>query len=275
MCSISNVNKALEGVVSSSLSNNNTVSIPSITAHRVKQNRNAYFVVDIREASEIEANPMSEAADIGVPLGAICHDANASLLSKVNDNNKTLVLVCATGARATLAAQSILAQQPPPPPPSQKIAVLQRGLIGWTQGNAAVVPDFVVVLGLDDSEEKLSLSLAAAAAASDVHSTVVLVLMSNGVNWFVNPMSPKAEANNNTITTPNVETIHVGEPFKPCKAMLTKFLSNSGIILACTTCVKHRHLSFDTDMMNCVDPMQMPDLIRMLGEAKGGNLQFL
>jgi rhodanese-related sulfurtransferase/sulfur relay (sulfurtransferase) complex TusBCD TusD component (DsrE family) len=261
MCSKSNVNDALKGVSGSS---GGSVLLPSIAAHQVKQHRDAFFLVDIREPSEVAAKPWT-AADTTVTMGAICHDAT-DLLAQV-DISKTLVVVCNTGARAELAAQSILAQSPPNHP--KKVAVLQRGLVGW-ENPAAVSPDFLVVLGLGDSSEKLSLALAAVSAAVDLHSTVVLVLMSDGVNWFLKPDSPKVVKE-----TPNVETISVGDPFKPCKAMLNKFLSSGGTILCCTTCILHRGYTFETDMMDCVKPLQMPDLVRMLGEAKGGSLQFM
>ena len=125
-------------------------------------------------------------------------------------------------------------------------------------------------MGLGSSTEKLSLGLAAAANAMEQYETVVLVLMSDGVNWFLKPDSPKAAG-----TSGNVESVNQGEPFKPCKAMLNKFLTKGGVVLACTTCIKHRGYSFDQDMMDCVKPLQMPDLVRMLGEAKGGSLQFM
>ena len=261
MCSTSKVNDALQGLSSSTTTGSN-VNVPSIAAHKIKQHRSQYFLVDIREDDEITEKPFED-EDTKWTLGVICHDASGLLeyLAAAGDN-KTMVLVCNTGRRAVLAAQYILAQAP-----ATKVAVLQRGLVGW-HNPSALSPDFLVVLGVGDATEKLSLSLAALASAVDVHETVALVLMSDGVEWFVNADSPKTKA-------PNVETVSHGEPFKPCKAMLKKFLSSGGIILACTTCVKHRQYSFETDMMDIIHPMQMPDLVRMLGEAKGGTLQFL
>lgn len=256
MCSTSNVNAAL-----GSLSDFGTGPIQTVPAHKVKKERTNYFVVDVREAFELEANTFDD-ADIHLPLGAICHDAT-TLFEKCPES-KTIVLVCATGSRAEVALQSVLVQKP-----TSNAAVLQRGLVGW-ENAAAVVPDFVVVLGVGDSTEKLSLSLSAVASAVDQHQDVVLVLMSDGVNWFIKSDSPKVVEG-----TSNVETVSQGAPFKPCKAMLNKFLSNGGVILACTTCVKHRGCAFGTDMMDCVSPLQMPDLVRMLGEAKSGSMQFM
>mmetsp|Transcript_1396 Transcript_1396/g.2529 ORF Transcript_1396/g.2529 Transcript_1396/m.2529 type:complete len:257 (-) Transcript_1396:514-1284(-) len=256
MCSTSKVNEALQGMTTSGAS----AEAPSISSLRVQQNRSEYYLVDIREPSEIQATPLPKiTTDAQVTLGAICHDASGL----VAQTNKTLVLVCNTGKRAELAAQSILLQSP-----SAQVAVLQRGMVGL-ENPSAVSPDFLVVLGLGDSTEKLSLSLAACANATEVHSTVVLVLMSEGVNWFVKPDSPKNDGKT------NVEAVVQGDPFKPCKAMLNKFLTKGGVVLACTTCIKHRGYSFETDMMDCVKSMQMPDLVRMMGEAKGGCLQFM
>ncbi|CAB9530770.1 expressed unknown protein [Seminavis robusta] len=253
MCSKSKVNDALQGVTGSSGS-----VVPSIAAHQVKANRDAYFLVDVREASEISETPFPD-ANAAIPMGAICHDPFD--LVALAGTDKTIVTVCNTGVRAQIAAEHL---------PTSSAKVLQRGLVGW--GNpAALSPDFVVVLGLGDSPEKLSLALAAAAAAVDMHSTVVVVLMSDGVHWFLKPDSEKAKS----VDTPNVETVEFGAPFKPCKAMLQKILSKGGIILACTSCIKHRQYSFETDMMDCVNSLQMPDLVRMLGEAKGGTLQFM
>lgn len=252
--------------------------VPSVSAHRLKQNRSDYFLVDIREADEIaeKSLPSNVKADAEVTLGAICRDAVGSLLAtKITTTtvdekkNKTLVLICSSGKRAELAARTILLQSP-----TTSVAVLQRGMVGL-ENVAAVSPEFLVVLGVggEDSTEKLSLSLAAVANATDTYESVVLVLMSEGIQWFVKPDSPNSKAG--AVATNNVECVVQGEPFKPCKAMLKKFLTNGGLVLACTTCVKHRGLSFEADMMDCVKPMQMPDLVRMLGEAKGGSLQFL
>mmetsp|Transcript_19641 Transcript_19641/g.42317 ORF Transcript_19641/g.42317 Transcript_19641/m.42317 type:complete len:92 (-) Transcript_19641:283-558(-) len=90
--------------------------------------------------------------------------------------------------------------------------------------------------------------------------------MGPGVEWFTNPTTQPQQT--------NVESVVQGEPFKPCKAMLHKFLSAGGLVLACTTCVLHRRYTFERDMMECVTPMQMPDLIQYLSRANGNTLQF-
>jgi rhodanese-related sulfurtransferase/sulfur relay (sulfurtransferase) complex TusBCD TusD component (DsrE family) len=272
MCSTSNVNDALKGVPS-----DGGGIISSISAHKFRQNRSSYLLVDIREESEILLTKPIPEVDAKMTMGAICHDASelfAQAQAGDGHQKRTIVLLCNTGVRAEMAAQSVVAQSTASSA-AVAVAVLQRGIVGW-ENAAALSPDFLVVLGVGgDSSEKLSLSLAAAAAAVDMHETVVLVLMSEGVNWFVTPDSLQKEMNPSENSTANVNNVSHGAPFKPCKAMLHKFVSNGGVILACTTCVKHRGYSFDEDMMDCVSPMQIPDLVRMMGEAKGGCLQFM
>jgi rhodanese-related sulfurtransferase/predicted peroxiredoxin len=264
MCSKSNVNDALQGVAAAAGGGGGGgVIIPTVSAHRVRQNREAYFLVDVREASEIAEQPF--ASDAQVTLGLVCKTGGADqVMTKVAGTDKTVVTVCNTGGRAEIAARHILQTASSS---SGKVAMIQNGLVGW-DNMAAAIPDFLVVLGLGDNTEKLSLALAACANGSEVHSTVMLALMSDGVNWFVKDDKKKAGMT-------NVETVAHGEPFKPCKAMLNKFLGNGGIIVACTSCVKHRGLSLETDMMDCVHSLQMPDMIRMMGEAKGGCLQLV
>ena len=96
------------------------------------------------------------------------------------------------------------------------------------------------------------------------------MLMSDGVNVFLREDSDKEAASDSSL---RVNSIVQGAPFKPCAAMLKAFLdSGNGVVLGCTTCVKHRGFAF-SDLLDCVQPMQMPDLLRMLGEAKA-SLQF-
>lgn len=270
MCSKSNVNEALKGMTGTA--GGSVATVATVTAHKIRQTRAAYYLVDVREQVELDVTPFPD-ADIHVTLGGLVQDDCAWVAWATQGaavGEKTIVLVCPAGHRATLAAQTILAHHP-----ATKVRVLQHGLVGW-ENIAAVSPDFMVVLGLGDSSEKLSLSLAACAAATEMHSTVVLVLMSDGVNWFLKADSPKLSTVQEKLPEcANVETVSHGEPFKPCKAMLSKFLSSGGIILACTTCIKSRNYDFKTDMMDCIHSMQMPDLVRMMGDAKGGCLQFM
>ena len=255
MCSTSKVNEMLHAGVGSATATSATVR--TMAAHQIKANRDLYRLVDVREADERQDNDPN--FDVSVPLGALLHAPEQYLGENVSAG-RTNVLVCGTGHRAQLAAQDLASQY--------SVTVLQGGLVGWKEP-AAVVPDFLVVLGRSDSTEKLSLALAAAAAATEQHKTVAMVLMGDGVEWFLKDAArgPLSQ---------NVQDVAHGEPFKPCAAMLKKFLgAGGGILLACTTCVKHRGYAFGTDMMDAVNPMQMPDLIRMMGQAKGGVLQFL
>jgi len=287
MCSTSKVSDALKGLAAASSAASSGDVVPTVSAHRVREHRSNYLLVDVREEEEIEERPMSNCVvDAMINLGTIVHDASDLLelaaAAGGGSGPKTIVTVCRSGRRARIAAQSIL-EQSTKHRTRVACAVLQNGLIGW-ENAAAISPDFLVVLGVGGKEltEKLSLALAAVASAVDTYDNVVLVVMSDGVNWFVNREKETTSESTKkppttTTTCPNVEDVVQGEPYKPCKGMLSKFLLSGGVVFACTTCVKHRGYSFEKgDMMDCVQPLQMPDLIRMLGEVnkKGGSLQF-
>jgi rhodanese-related sulfurtransferase/sulfur relay (sulfurtransferase) complex TusBCD TusD component (DsrE family) len=265
MCSTSKVNDMLGNLKGSSPPSVASVSGGgSISATKLRKNRDSFFVVDVREPGE---DPLLAAGDVvadaNMTIGAILKDASDLIV--LNPSQKPIVTVCATGVRAKVALEHGLIPQG-----FSTALVLQRGILGLTHA-AACVPDFVVVLGIGESSEKLSLSLAACANAVETYDTVVLVLMSDAVSCFLKPESSFTQKDSSTML--QVDSVVQGEPFKPCSKMLAKFLTNGGTILACTTCVKHRGYSFETDMMDCVNAMAMPDLVRMLGEAKG-SLQF-
>jgi rhodanese-related sulfurtransferase/predicted peroxiredoxin len=270
MCSTSKTNELLK-MGGSGRNDATSVAIPTIAAHKVKANLDAYVLIDVREASEHQQGKDPEDSlwnthAFHIPLGQLIHNPEEDLWKRVraHDDNKTVVLVCGTGKRATMAAQALL---PSLQGTSHQLAVLQGGLVGWDDP-AAVTPDFLVVLGRHDSTEKLSLALAAASAATAQHSTVVLALMGDGVNWFLrDPSRGPLEQ--------NVLQVEHGAPFKPCAAMWKKFVEAGGLALACTTCFKHRGYDIENDFLAGVHALQMPDLIRMMGQAHGGSLQFL
>jgi len=234
-----------------------------VPAFTFRHHRDKFCLIDVREASEVDQDPVPE-ADLCVPMGQLISEARSDVSATWKDESRMPVLLCTTGYRAALAAQALLEQNIP-------VKVLQRGLTGFRNA-AATVPDFVVVLGTKSSAEKLSLAMAACSAASSQGETVVLVLLGEGVSTFLKKDCKKEEM---SATSVRVEETFVGEPFKPCHAMLKKFLgSGHGIILACQSCVKNRGLEYGTDLLDDVNPMQMPDLLRMLGEAKK-SLQFM
>ena len=249
--------------------------VPTVAAVKFKHERTQYYLVDIREADEIESNPVPKntvVIDEAMPMGKIFSllagcvtdtEEGSSSLDAWKD--KKIVLLCGTGYRSAITATHLNSF-------GFDAAALSRGIAGL-QSPAATVPDFVVVLGEKFSAEKLTLALNAAAVAASNGETTVLALMGDGVCTFLR------KGSNKDVDTAQqsfrVEETFIGEPFKPCHTLLTKFLgTGNGVVLACISCVKSRKIEFGSDLLDCVESMQMPDLLRMLGEAKK-NLQFL
>lgn len=270
MCSSSNVNEVLRATQSSGAGAGGGASggaIQQISAGKLLRNRDDYIVVDVRELEEVKSDPLVEiTTNINIPLDILLRDASSGTYEEWKSSAKPIVTVCDVGYRASVAAAELARL-------GFRAMTLQRGLLGL-QSPAATVPDLVVTLGVSDSSERITFALsacAAAAAAGDQGQTVVLVLLSDAVTVFLREDSEKAK-----MAFPKslpINQINQGEPFQPCRKLLAKFLdSGNGTILGCTSCVKHRNLEF-ADLMDCVKPMNMPDLLRMLGEAKS-SLQF-
>lgn len=236
-----------------------------VSATKLKHSRAEMILIDIREAEEIADQPLPSdiTADAQIPMGKLFMLAAKGQLEY--DKTANIVLVCASGHRSAVAASELVSQG------YSNAAALSRGIVGL-QNPAATVPDFVVVLATKSNAEKISLALTACSAAAASGETVVLALMGDGVCTFVRKGNNKEEA---SPTSLRVEETFIGEPFKPCSVLLSKFIgTGNGVVLACTSCVKSRKLEFGSDMLDCVSPMQMPDLLRMLGEAKK-NMQFM
>lgn len=266
--------------------------VPTISALQLRHRRNEYYLIDIREAEEIAADPLvaetddvddedddvaqaaadaigketTIKADIEVPMGKLL----AKGVAEEWIDQRGIVLLCNTGYRSLIVARELAAFK------KTKVMALQSGLVGL-RNPAAIRPDFVVVLATHSNAEKITLALNAAAVAATAGDTVVLALMGDGVNTFLR------KGNNKTLgldTEPEkktylVETTFIGEPFSPCHALLKKFVaSGNGVVLACQSCLKSRDIQLGSDLLDCVKPMQMPDLIRMLGQAKK-TLQFM
>lgn len=260
MCSTSQVNEML-----GSLQTDSSSKAPEVSAIKFQHSRDTFFLVDIREPDEISESPLPRdmTADAAMPMGKLLHMARNNKLEEWKQTKK-IVLLCGSGYRSSLAAKELAAE-------GFHAAALCRGLIGLLNP-AATVPDLLVVLGTKSSPEKLTLALNACAVAAAANETVVLALMGDGVCTFLRKGNNKEEA---SPTSVRVENVFVGEPFQPCNVLLQKFgLTGNGVILACTSCVKSRKLEFGSDLLDCVAPMQMPDLLRMLGEAKK-SLQFM
>jgi len=277
MCSTSNVNEMLRHTADGAAA---APTAATVSATRFKHHRQAYFLVDIREADEIAANPLvapppgsTEAAVVGadaeMPMGKLLHLAgHGELDASWTEPEKQIVLLCGSGYRSAIAAAELQRQ---PAFRNTKVFSLSRGLLGL-YNDAATVPDFVVVLGTKSSAEKLTLALNACAVAAASGETVVLALIGDGVCTFLRKGSNKEEPSASSF---RVEEVFVGEPFQPTHVLLNKFIgTGNGVVLACTSCVKSRGVEFGSDLLNGVQPMQMPDLLRMLGEAKK-TLQFM
>ena len=287
MCSVSKVDQALGGL-SREEDASPAVAIRTVSANEVRHNRLAYYVVDVRERGEVEVEggggeggqgedlPPDVDADAAVPMGEIFRLAQSkgSQLpweEAAAGNRTTVVLLSGTGHRATVTARELARCGR-----ANNVAVLQRGVLALRDPAAAAVPDVVVVLGRNDNAEKITLALSACASAAAAGESVVLVLMSDGVWTFLRKGSNKDDSSSSGggRTFRVAEACFVGDPFQPCDVLLRKFLETGrGTILGCSSCVKARDLEFGSDLMDCVRPMQLPDLLRMLGEAKK-NLQF-
>lgn len=270
MCSISKVNDMLQATgVGGASPGGSPAAARAVSAVKLRHSRSSYILVDIREADEIESTPLPPdvTADAAMTTGALLHKAGDSdAFDEWKSSGKTVALVCNTGYRASIAASALISSGALP-----NCAVVGRGLLGLTNP-AATVPDLVVILATKSDPEKITLAINGCAAAAGEGKTVVLVLMSDGVCTFLREECDKEAASDASL---RVESIVAGEPFKPCKALLNKFLgSGNGVVLGCTSCVKNRGFEFGKDLLECVKPMQMPDVLRMQEETKA-SLQFM
>lgn len=257
MCSTSTVNDML-GLEQASVAK----TVPGV---KLKHSRNDFFIVDIREADEIACDPLPSdvSADAEVPMGKLYSLAGKGQLEW--NKEAKIVLVCGSGRRSSVAASELVANG------YENAASLQRGLVGLKNA-AATIPDFLVILATKSDAEKITLALTACSAAAASGDTVVLGLMGDGVCTFLRKGCNKEEA---SPTSLRVEETFIGEPFKPCDTLLNKMMGTGNcVVVACTSCVKSRKVEFGSDLLDCVKPMQMPDLLRMLGEAKK-NMQFM
>jgi rhodanese-related sulfurtransferase len=260
MCSVSKIDEMLKATASSAAA---SPEVSHVSAVQLKHSREKYFLVDIREAEEISSKPSPVTVDAEMPMGKLLHVAPTNDLDEWK-KNRNVVLLCSSGRRASMAASDLSRYG------FGSVAVLSHGIVGL-ENPAAIIPDTLVVLGIKDHAEKLTLALNACAVAASQGETVVLALISDGICTFLRKGSNKDAAEKSF----KVTEVFVGEPFQPCHALLNKFLATgTGVVLACTSCAKHRAIEFGSDLLDFVQPMQMPDLLRMLGEAKK-TLQFL
>lgn len=261
MCSTSKID-AIRAVVGATAS---SPVVRQVSAVKLRHSRDKYFVVDIREADEIESEPFPDdiKADAEASMGKLFR-----LTGELDDwkkLDKTVTLVSRSGHRASCTATELMANG------LSDVAVLTRG-VTELKNPSATVPDLVVLLCTKSNPEKITLALSACASAASKGETVVLVLMSDGVCTFLRKGDNK-EAQSETSL--RVTETFVGEPFKPCGTLLKAFLgTGNGVILGCTSSIKNRHFEFGSDLLDCVKPIEMSDVLRMLGETKR-HLQFM
>lgn len=261
MCTTSNVNDML-GLQQGSVVGPVAKKVSTI---KLKHSRDAFLLVDIRQADEITEDPLPKdiTADSEIPMGKLFSLMEKGELEWNKESN--IVLLCASGRRSLVTASELIAHG------YLNTAVLGRGIVGL-RSPAATVPDFLVVLATKSDPEKITLALTACSTAAANGDTVVLALMGDGVCTFLRKGNNKEEASSVSF---RVEETFIGEPFKPCNTLLNKVISTgNGVVLACTSCCDSRKIEFGSDLLDCVAPMQMPDVVRMLEEAKR-NIQFM
>ena len=291
MCSKSNLNDLLLQSPSDGNTASSSVSggggVQQIAAVAIQKAKDKYFIIDVREPDELVSASSNEEeedggdivdnkkegiADANIPLGKLlAHRRDLNELLDDVQKTKKIALLCNTGYRATIAAAELAQYKNNN---NLDLAVVRRGMLGWNNP-AATVPDLLVVLGTKSSPEKITLALSAAAAAASTE-TVVLALLGDGICTFLRKGSNKRAdiTAGNESSLFQVEETYIGEPFQPCEVILQKVLLANTVILACKSCVQNRGLEFGSDLLDIVQPMQMPDLLRMLGEAKK-TLQFM
>lgn len=237
----------------------------------IRSQRDKYYLLDVRgeddEIEEAEASLGDLAVDERLPLGKLLRLAAEGKMEHLRTSGKKVVTLCNIGYRAGIAARELAAK-------GFDVAALERGMLAYNNG-AAVRPDFVVVLGVSDDAEKVTLAVTAAAAKASQGKQVVLVAFSAGVETLRVAGAPphasaEAEADARSL---RVAEVDLGAPYKPAGKQLDKFLAAGGVVLGCKSCVVHRGLTYGETLHPSVQPMQMPDLLRMLDEASS-SLQF-
>lgn len=238
----------------------------------IRSQRDKYYVLDVRgeddEIEEAKASLGDLTVDERLPLGKLLRLAAEGKMEHLRTSGKKVVTLCNVGYRAGVAARELAAK-------GFDAAAMERGMLAYNNG-AAVRPDFVVVLGTSDSAENVTLALTAAAAKASQGKQVVLVAMSAGVETLRNPgvpPHPSADADADARSL-RVADVDLGAPYKPAGKQLDKFLAAGGVVLGCKSCIVHRGFKYGETLHPCVQPMQMPDLLRMLEEASS-NLQFM
>jgi len=180
-----------------------TTSAPlSLHLQEFKKNIDKYTIIDCREASEFQQEPVMQNAK-NIPLGQLLHEARNNKLEDLR--SKHLVIVCNSGHRARIAAQELSSFGFP------NVKYLEGGYIVW-KDPAACSFDFVVVLGKPLSDkDAVTMAWSFATASQKNGNNTVMVLSSDGVECIV-----KGKVD---------EKYHLGEPFVPLKKLMDSFVA--------------------------------------------------
>eukprot|EP01025_Chloroclados_australasicus_P057077 TRINITY_DN7104_c0_g2_i17.p1 TRINITY_DN7104_c0_g2~~TRINITY_DN7104_c0_g2_i17.p1 ORF type:complete len:284 (-),score=18.32 TRINITY_DN7104_c0_g2_i17:470-1246(-) len=258
MCSTSaNLPNGLSGSSNQSQSTG-TTPIKLIDLQRYRRGEpNDHVLIDIREIDEDRDNCAKEFVDMKhIPMGKLLHMAKIGQLDDLKE--KKIVLGCNSGFRSGIVARELQGLGFP------EVYSVEGGFLTW--GNAAKSkPEFLAILGTCTEVERITLALATANAAASNGLTCGLVLMGEAVK-----LVRKADDGNPQA----MDNMHQGEPFKPVKDMMSAFVNkHHGYVFCCKSCVANLGLSY-TDLLEYVNAIQAPDVVRMQMESKS-NFQFL
>jgi len=238
-------------------------SEPRISAAILRAKRDEYFLIDVRgeedEAEEAAGAMGGLEADMRIGVGRLVRDAAHGKLDHLK--GRKVATLCNIGYRSGIACRELNRW-------GFSAFSVERGQLAL-ESAAAVRPEFLVLLAQKHSAEKITIALSAAAVSQASGKQTVLCLMSDGVTVFrkagvKDPQEPEGL---------RLEDIDLGAPYKPPMAALRTFLDNGGVVLGCKSCMVHRGYEYGNHVLDCVVPMQMPDMLRMLDEASK-SLQF-
>eukprot|EP00127_Corallochytrium_limacisporum_P004038 Clim_evm87s156 gene=Clim_evmTU87s156 len=227
-----------------------------ISPIKVKQNPAEYVLLDVREKDELDGRDVEKPLNGAVckPMGKLLTDAHNDMLDEYK--SQKLVVYCNTGYRSGIACKALEDL-------GFDAYTLEMGLLGWTN-YAALTPEFVTVLTVKDDIEKITLGLSFANAGLQQGKTVAVIMFGDGVELVQKPERLGGKL--------MYEDWKLNDPFKPVKGLMNKFVSEGGIVFACTTCVKSRGITY-ADLLDFVSPIQAPDFVRMVSQA-GGSVQL-
>eukprot|EP00049_Salpingoeca_infusionum_P008497 m.140279 g.140279 ORF g.140279 m.140279 type:complete len:270 (+) comp14031_c1_seq1:299-1108(+) len=221
----------------------------------LKKKMDKVIIIDVREADEMGKPDVKQIEGaIQYPLGPLLRDAADDSLDE-KFKTTPLVTICNAGYRSGIASDQLNAM-------GYDCCSLHGGATAFFAPKAAwYSPEYVVLLTTTDTQ-KATLACSVATASQAQSRKTILVLMGDAPLLFRKP-----EIEN---PAPKFDEINIGEPFKPLKGVVAKFLDLGGQVFACKSCVKHSGLEY-SKMRDYVNPMQAPDLSRMTVGAQGSS----